>query len=808
MISELEILKKRLEREKKARIEAEKILENKSRELYENNLKLNELNDNLKSEIEKRTSEIIDKEKKYREFIENSSDIIYTTDEDGYFTYINEAGIKISGYEKNELIGQKFLFLIPQEHHTTVEDFYSLQLSQEKKSSYFEFPIQNKSGSTLWIGQTADFIKSGSGSFEIRAYGRDITEKKQLEEYINRSEEKYRNIIENLELGLLEVNTEDEIINVYPKFTQLTGYSKEELIGKKAKEVLLPDEYYDEMSHNEKEREKGVASVYETQIKCKNNELKWVIISGAPYYDKSNKIVGSLGIHLDITDRKKMETDLLLAKEQAEKSIQTQELFMANMSHEIRTPMNAIIGMNDLLINSDLSNRQLNYAKTIKSSAESLLVIINDVLDFSKIEAGKLELDPTPTSIKEVLEKCINIVSYKAEEKGLPVSLKFDNEIHHLHLVDGIRLNQIVLNLLSNAIKFTDKVSITILCELISSFENVQNIKFSVKDTGVGLSQESIKKVFESFVQAEGSTTRNYGGTGLGLSISKSLVAQMNSELKVESALNKGSIFHFTLSLKKTKLTERLLLKEEIEDVNLDGLTVLLVDDNKVNRFMALTFLEQKGCIISEAENGKEAIELISTNQFDIILMDVRMPVMDGFQATKIIRDELNLFTPIVALTANALKGDSDKCLAAGMNDYLSKPFTKEQLFHKMNYVVKNNFSRRKNNKTTSLLDITLLENATMGNAAFQSEMISLLIEELPKDIAKMESAISEEDIQVLALAAHKIKPSINYVAIKPLRDKVREIESLSSWDDHSKSIGNQIVSELKSLIKELRKVK
>ena len=520
----------------------------------------------------------------------------------------------------------------------------------------------------------------------INVYLSDITAIKKANKSVKISEEKYRNIIENMKLGLLEVDNDDCIIKIYPGFSRLSGYSEKELIGKKAIETLLPKKFQDIMYAQNQERGKGNSGVYEVQLLHKNGSLIWVLISGSPYYDENDNVIGSLGIHLDISDSKKMEEDLRISKNKAEELVQIKELFMANMSHEIRTPLNGIFGMANLLNDTKLSQRQKKYTSAILSSSNNLLTIINDILDFSKIEAGKFTLEKIDFNLKNIITSAIDSNMFKAEENGIDLNYHIKNNINTTFKGDPTRLNQVLLNLISNAVKFTQNGKVSLIIQLDSKNATHQRLKFSVKDNGIGINKDYLETIYESFSQAEKSTARKYGGTGLGLPISKKIVELMGGELKIKSEINKGSNFYFTIALEYSATdagSETVYkLSELTEDFH--SSKILLVEDNAINRLMATTLLEKWNCDVDYAEDGLQAIEKLKTNKFELILMDMRMPNMGGVDATEIIRKELKVMTPIIALTANAIKGDDKKCKEVGMDDYLSKPFTPIELNQKL----------------------------------------------------------------------------------------------------------------------------
>ena len=624
-------------------------------------------------------------ERKYREVVESASDIIYRSDIKGFFTYVNPTAEKLTGFSEKELIGAHYTSLIYNEDRELVNAFYKKQAYSPEKTSYLEFRIVTKSRRIIWIGQTVDRQQLEDGSIEFISLARDITQRKQAQIALMRSEEKYRSIIENLELGLLEVDVDDRIMKVYPQFCELTGYQVEELIGQKAGEVLLTEEYRRQMKKRRANRAKGISEVYEMQIVKKNGDLLWVIVSAAPFYDEANNLRGSIGIHLDITPRKQMEQDLRKAKEIAEQSVASRELFMANMSHEIRTPMNAIIGMGELLSQSELDENQSEYLSAIQTSAGNLLVIINDILDFSKIESGKMEFETIDCHVQDLCKEAFNALKVKASSRNIRYQLNIDNINHPFIKTDPTRLNQVFLNLLSNAIKFTENGEVTLSAEEKEFKDDTVRIEFKVIDTGIGIPEDKLDMIFESFIQESESTSRKFGGTGLGLAISKQLVEIMGGDIKVTSKPGKGSVFSFelTFNLGTEKVKQKTGGKNGAE-TNLDGLRILLAEDNEINRFLAQTVLEQWNCEVDHAVTGKEAYEKAKAKNYDLILMDMRMPEMDGLTATKLIRKELDSTVPIVALTANAIKGELRKCLDVGMNDYVSKPFKQEELLNKI----------------------------------------------------------------------------------------------------------------------------
>ncbi|MDQ7048125.1 MAG: transporter substrate-binding domain-containing protein [Enterobacterales bacterium] len=390
-------------------------------------------------------------------------------------------------------------------------------------------------------------------------------------------------------------------------------------------------------------------------------------------------------MQFEIMERKKTEALLEKAKQKAETANQTKDNFLANMSHEIRTPMNAVVGMSYLLEKSGLNEQQKEYQETLNSSAESLLVLIDDILDLSKVEAGKLELEYLPFNLTEILKNIENQVRLIIDENKIELVTKVSSDIPRLLYGDSNRLRQVILNIVNNAAKFTDKGKIEITVEVKSKHAKTVEIEFCVSDTGIGMDANQQKKLFQNYSQADSSTTRKYGGTGLGLAISKQLCELMGGKIWLKSHLEVGSQFYFTVKLEYKDITETNIDKELPQARNefdfLKGKKILLVDDNDVNLMVARMILSNAGMEIVTARNGQEAIDHLNEFTFDAVLMDIQMPIMDGYTATKYIRKEMSLTDlPIIAVSANVMKKDLQKSMASGMNAHIGKPLNVNKL--------------------------------------------------------------------------------------------------------------------------------
>ncbi|MCX6290192.1 MAG: response regulator [Bacteroidetes bacterium] len=393
-----------------------------------------------------------------------------------------------------------------------------------------------------------------------------------------------------------------------------------------------------------------------------------------------------LGITIIAKERAELE------KIKAEQSEKFKQQFLANMSHEIRTPMNSIIGMTNLLINSELQEQQKKYLHIIRKSSENLLVIINDILDLSKIEAGKMEFEKIDFLVSDAVETVFHTMHYKAEEKQLLLNFQVDEQLPVALKGDPVRLNQVLINLTGNAIKFTDSGSVSIAVKKHSTSGSQVVVDFSVTDTGIGIKEEKLNTIFESFSQASSDTTRKFGGTGLGLTISKQLVELQNGSMYVHSHYGKGTTFGFKIPYEigsAEAIGKKMMNESDVSPDAIRGIKILLVEDNQFNQMVAVDTLQEmvKEIVIEIAENGKEALEMLRANRYDVILMDIQMPEMDGFEATQQIRGTFPFpenKIAIIAMTANVTKDEVDRCFEAGMDDYIAKPFIPQDLLNKL----------------------------------------------------------------------------------------------------------------------------
>jgi signal transduction histidine kinase/AmiR/NasT family two-component response regulator len=471
-------------------------------------------------------------------------------------------------------------------------------------------------------------------------------------------------------------------------------------------------------------------------------------------------------------------------KERAEQSERLEQQFLANMSHEIRTPMNAVMGMTNILLQKNPRPDQLKYLESIRHSSQNLLVILNDILDISKIQAGRMELENTDFDLTKTLESVGSTLRFRAEEKGLNFKTECDAAIPPVLVGDPVRLQQILLNLAGNAVKFTETGSVGIAAQLLEKTKTDCRLRLEVRDTGIGMSPEQVARAFESFRQASTDTTRKYGGTGLGLSISKQLVELFGGRLEVESEPGKGSVFSFSISL---KISEKTAIPKEntaapAQRAALKGLRILIAEDNEYNRVVAVETLELmlSDVKIETAENGKEALEKVKTGAFDLVLMDVNMPEMDGWEATRLIRKLPSPLgeIPVIAFTASVTKAEIDKCENCGMNAVVPKPFKESELLEALYSVVGEmgtNFPKVEKLSESSPLDF--LTELTGGNQTRIRKYVGLYLESAKTSLPKIGTALAANEGENLRRAVHTLKPQLKMMGLSETADLAADIE-------------------------------
>jgi len=661
----LKALKEALEREREAYLKAEKRLE---------------------ETIAERTAELSRTATRLSNLISNMQEAVLVEDENRMIVMVNERFCSMFGIPASPelLIGMDCSGSAEQSKHLfrDPEGFVSGIISLLARRQKVIGEILKLADGRIFSRDYLPIVIEETYKGHFWEYT-DITSRSRYEEALVRSEEKYRLLIENMNLGLLEVDLVGRIIYANQSFCEMSGYSREEMYGRPAEDLFTIPENREFVVQKNESRTRGISDAYELEITNKKGSKKWWLISGAPLFNHEGVQVGSTGIHLDITGQKQLEFTLREAKQMAEDTAKAKEVFLANMSHEIRTPMNAILGLGKQLLKTELSPYQQSFLESINTAADNLLVVINDILDFSKIESGKLDLEAIAFSLPDLLVQISNMLTSKAHEKGLEFSMHADEAVAPFLVGDPYRINQILLNLLSNSIKFTEKGSISLECRVEESLGDQQTIELIVTDTGIGIDKKYQKKIFQKFSQESINVARKYGGTGLGMAITKQLVDLMDGKITIDSNKNKGTricvsmTFPVGSQVEKPEKPQHLIHQDKLK-----GKKILLVEDNKLNRLVASTILSHFGMQVTEAVNGEVAVSILRKELFDLVLMDMQMPVMDGISATIMIRKEISTTLPVIALTAHALKSEQSRCLEAGMDDFISKPFEEENLLN------------------------------------------------------------------------------------------------------------------------------
>lgn len=649
-----------------------------------------------------------------------------------------------------------------------------------------------------------------------------------------------RSLIEASLDPLVTISTEGKITDMNEAWVNITGKTRNNIIDsnfgiyftepKKAREV------YQEVFT------KGFVKDYPLTVI--DGALTEVLFNGSVYKGPDGDVLGAVVVARVITEQKRIEKELIEAKVFAElatliaeeaqskaelaaqtavDAVKSKQQFLSNMSHEIRTPMNAIIGFTKVVLKTELSAKQKEYLTAIKMSGDALIVLINDILDLAKVDAGKMTFEQMPFKMAISISAMLHIFETKIQEKNLVLVKEYDNRIPEVLVGDPVRLHQIVLNLMSNAVKFTTKGKITVKAILLNEDDEQATIEFSISDSGIGIQEDKIGQIFEKFQQASSETARIYGGTGLGLAIVKQLVEQQGGQVQVKSEIEKGSTFSFILSFQKTNAEAETEETITALDTEIKNIKVLVVEDMALNQLLMKTLLDDFGFERDIAENGKIAIEKLARKSYDIILMDLQMPEMNGFEATEYIRNTLHSNIPIIALTADVTTVDVAKCKAVGMNDYIAKPVDERILFSKIVGLVKksihsNTINPAKNDlhQKEKYVDLNYLNQRTKSNPALMLEMISIYLEQTPPLINAMKQSFQKQDWDSLYAAVHKMIPSFSIMGMssdfegmaKKIQEYARSQQQIEDIADLVLQIENVCNQACKELEEEFKKIK
>ena len=772
--------------------------------------------------------------------VESSNDAIIGKDLNGNIVNWNKGAEKLFGYTAGEMTGTSVLRLIPADKQEE-ENQILKRIKRRESVESFETVRQAKDGRLIDVAITASPIKDPTGQIiGMSKVARDITERKRAEEELKRSQSRLADAQRIARVGSWDWDLVTGKLSWSDQFFRLLGFEPREIEpshgrylacvhpdDRKAAEQLLED-----VLATQKPASADVRIVHP------NGEVRILQTQARVIVDDSGKVVRRVGTMQDVTEVRQKERELLLAKSAAETATKVKSEFLASMSHEIRTPMNGVIGMTNLLLDSDLSGDQRHYAEAISKSGESLLSVINDILDFSKIEAGKLTFETLDFDLHEAVEGCLELLAQRAQGKGLELASLIESNVPVQLRGDPGRLRQVLTNLVSNAIKFTERGEVVVKVSLEKQTDTDALVRFEVKDTGIGIAAETKEHLFQPFRQADASMSRKFGGTGLGLAISKDLVEIMKGEVGVESAVGKGSTFWFTarLALQSESSESRSAIgsvatgaagqaRKVSPPLNLSAradqkLRVLLAEDNIVNQEVAQGQLHKLGYQADVVADGNEVLEALRRSRYNVILMDCQMPELDGYETTGRIRQfEQQRIKPfdwkapihIIAMTAHAMRGDREKCLTAGMNDYLSKPVRQDELkaalercsaseanpsasgvaaapedglaSQKIVSAVANGSSSGE-----LMVDIDRLRDVTDNEPARMRRLINIYLAQTAPMLDELGAAIQSNSSEETARLAHKLVGSSISCGVEAFTLPLRELEQLGRRGDLSQA--------------------
>lgn len=673
----------------------------------------------------------------------------------------------------------------------------------------------------------------------------DITAYKEAQEMLIQSRERYKVVFEQSQDAIYMTTRSGELMEYNSSFLNLLQIAPETV-----NHININNYYFlpnQRDAFHQKIEQEGSVKDFEIKFKRPDGEVIDCAITATLWKSLEGEIMGYHGIIRDITTAKRTQ-ELIKAKEVAEQSARLKEQFLANMSHEIRTPMNVVVGMTHLMETTNLSPKQTEYLNALKLSANNLLYLINNILDFSKIEAGKIELEKRPFNIRDLINDLVSTYKFKAHEKNINLFTQIDIALPNIVCGDSVRLYQILNNLFSNALKYTQKGEVLLIARCIAESDDTTEIEFAVKDTGIGIAPDKQEKIFESFTQAAEDTTRLYGGTGLGLTIARNLVNLFGGEIHLESEVGKGSVFSFRIQFDKTALPDSFTSQDEpslfiptsikaknlnpvrvYADENLQNnhaelppkapdkpISILLVEDHRLNQIVASDLLKKWSELvqIDIANNGQEAITMLqkSKNNYDVIFMDISMPVMDGYEATVYIRKQLPppvCNTPIIAMTAHAFNTNAERCFETGMNEFITKPINPDALYAKLAKVLAANpkplqadavLPETENipNGITpkQLINLSYLQSLAGNDPDVLITMLETIVADLPAEIASLEEHCNAGNFDLLKATAHKMKSTCAYMGTENLKELARSIEN-HIWEGKDTGLLQPMVTQL-----------
>jgi PAS domain S-box-containing protein len=599
------------------------------------------------------------------------------------------------------------------------------------------------------------------------------------------SEEKYRRVITNMNLGLVEVDLDERIQYVNQSFCTLSGYTEAELLGRVASELFcLGEAELQLLREKNRSRTSGVADLYEIPVTIQGGRQRWWAISGAPLYDETGRVVGSIGIHLDVTPQKTLELELRDAKNRAEASARAGERFLASMSHEIRTPLSGISGLTQLLQRTRLDTEQRGFVETMDRAIGLLQTVIDDILDLSKINAGRVVLHEQAFSLQDELESLHRLNLPIARQKGLELHLSFPSgALAPRYFGDAHRIIQVVTNLLGNALKFTEQGSVSIESQPMGARDGRELVEIRITDTGIGMDPEFLPALFDAFTQEDGGHARKFGGSGLGMTISQKLARLMGGEILVTSQKHHGTTVRLLLPLERRPASPPAHAAPPTRPRagSLNGCRILVAEDNEMNALVVRTMLEKEGAEVTVVGNGQQLIQRLEAGLVDLVISDLEMPILGGLEAVRWIRSHLPPSLRVLALTANVLAEEQARCLAAGFDEVMHKPFRRETLVsaclrHRADPATHPPSDPPPSQPSGPRFSLDLLRKQLDHDPAAVNAAVEAFRIDIPTRLAELQLAVAQRNWAAIRRIVHYLESSIHLLSIEPTATDLQRI--------------------------------
>jgi len=732
-------------------------------------------------------------ETRIRSMMDTAVDGIVTIDQDGVILSVNQTVEQLLGWTAGELVGQNVRVLTPEPHRSN-HDGYLERYIKTKEARIIgtgrEVEALHKDGSHIAVRLAIGATKLG-GKYYFVAFITDIRQRLEIQQAMHESEEKYRSLISNIPGIAYRCQQKPgwPMIFISEAVEQMTGYpAKAFCENADGSHLNFQDLIYeDDLSSVQVDHESGETFVHEYRLRTKDNQIKWVLEQGCSVLDESTGEIFLDGFIMDITERKSLEHDLESARERAEAAAEARAAFLANMSHEIRTPMNAVIGFSDLLLETEMSDEQRDHLKTINSSSKSLLHLLNDILDSAKLDKGKMELELRPFSLVQEIDEVVSSCHLQAKIKGIALEMSLSSDLAPVYVGAADRIRQVLTNIIGNAIKFTEEGRVDVI---VAPVESGEKVCIEVVDTGIGMDEGQLQRIFDAFTQADASVNRRFGGTGLGTTISKKLIDLMGGDISVSSKIGEGSRFEIVLPLE--------ISHEPLEDVGqinieLPPLSVLVVDDVQQNIDLIQVLLEKRGHTVVSADNGKLALEKMEQEKLDLVLMDVQMPTMDGLSAAyeRRAREERKglPYIPIIALTANAMMQNKAEAYEAGMNGFATKPINIESLLREIARVLSFDVAPLRagaaDDEPLAAGSSNLARGIKLwGSETLYRQQVVRYLKQVPQTLSELKENLAQKNWGYLKGEGHRGKGVSANLALVQLQQAFAELENVSSSAD------------------------